>query len=87
MSTLAAIFVKQCDACKQVVVIKSDPEWASFQTLWHEGFDLDFCYRCRDKDEVKRRIDSDELHRQTVVEKAAELSEKTQREARVEYAH
>ncbi len=87
MSTLACILVKKCDGCHQIVVLKTDPEWNSFQTLWHEGFDIDFCYTCRDKDEAKRLIDSDELRRQEIVEKVHELSQKTEQEARVEYAH
>lgn len=86
MSTLATIFVKQCDLCRQVIVLKTDIEFQAFQALWHEGFDLDFCIICRERDDVKRRIDSDDLRRQEVVDRVLKLSEKS-KEAKSDYAH
>lgn len=86
MSTLATIFVKKCDGCQKIVVLKTDAEWESFQKLWYEGFDRDFCPVCLAKSETQRAIDSDELKRQKIAERVLELSENS-KEVRVEYAH
>lgn len=97
MSTLACIFVKKCDGCSAIVVLKNDIEWQTFQGLWHEGFDVDFCILCRDRDDVKRRIDSDELKRLEIIERIQDLggnptgsegaSSPTNKKEKAEYAH
>lgn len=88
MSKLATVSVVQCDLCKQAVVLATEIQWQSFQQLWHEGPVHDFCHLCRERDDVRRIIDSDELRWQAALERIQAGEGPTpEKEAKAEYAH
>lgn len=84
MSKLATVSVVQCDHCRQVAVLATEIQWRSFEKLWHEGPIHDFCNLCRERDDVRRIIDSDELRWQTALERVNDVAPAAAKE---EYAH
>ncbi|MGE3385076.1 MAG: hypothetical protein AB7L70_19290 [Pyrinomonadaceae bacterium] len=89
MSKLATVSVVQCDHCRQVAVLATEIQWQTFQRLWHEGPVHDFCHVCRERDDVRRTIHTDELRWQAAIEKAQQtaVGGEAKEEVKVEYAH
>ena len=87
MSKLATVSVVQCDHCGRVVVLSKDIDWASFSELWHDGYQHDFCQLCREREDVRRIIDTDNLNWQKIVETIELGAAAKKQEAPVEYAN
>lgn len=56
MSTLAMIFVFQCDGCPRVQVCKDTESHEKFQAEWHD-MTSHFCPDCQLKDDIAAKIE------------------------------
>lgn len=53
------ITVYQCDNCPNIVSIKTDDDWRTFEQVWWEGIQYQFCPVCRKLAETQSRRISD----------------------------